>query len=268
MLSKLMKYDLKSMGKRLIPYYIVLILLALLERGISLITNNLIAVSSDKLAILSMISVPIKIMFFLSAIIILVFTLFISAERFYYNIYKDEGYLTNTLPVTKKAIINSKLLSSIITFLTSVIVLISALFIGIPNFIQIVESVMGVFSEVCGSKLLGTLIFGGLIFLSYINYLVTVYLAIALGHKRNNNKIIASVVYGIIIYIILQFASLISVGVVCIINPNIINELSMDIIPVNAMLQLMSASLILILIFNIIEQVLTIKVVSTKLNLE
>ena len=50
------------------------------------------------------------------------------AVRYYKNIYTDEGYLTNTLPVTARQIVLSKLFTSIIwTMLTGIVVSLSVL---------------------------------------------------------------------------------------------------------------------------------------------
>lgn len=53
--------------------------------------------------------------------------------RFVKNIYKDESYLTHTLPVSKNKIYLSKVLTAIITLLTSFIVIIACLAISALN---------------------------------------------------------------------------------------------------------------------------------------
>lgn len=55
--------------------------------------------------------------------------LIISAIRFYKNLFSDEGYLTFTLPVKLKHIINSKILSTSILTTSSILVLILCIFI-------------------------------------------------------------------------------------------------------------------------------------------
>ena len=49
--------------------------------------------------------------------------------RFIRNVYKDESYLTHTLPVEKKTIYASKVITALISIFTTVVVAVACLFI-------------------------------------------------------------------------------------------------------------------------------------------
>ena len=48
---------------------------------------------------------------------------------FLINLYKDESYLTHTLPIPKKTIYESKVISTLICIFTTTVVIIACLFI-------------------------------------------------------------------------------------------------------------------------------------------
>ena len=114
MLGKLLKYDLKWIYKLVIVFYALAFIFSLFSRMFLSIGDSLLW------SILSKISSGIAVSMLVSSIIN---TLMRSWVRFVRNIYKDEGYLTNTLPVSKRDIYLSKVLSSIIIMLTTTIVI-------------------------------------------------------------------------------------------------------------------------------------------------
>ena len=120
MLGKLLKYDLKWIYKLVIVFYALAFIFSLFSRMFLSIGDSILW------SILSKISSGVAVSMLVSSIIN---TLMRSWVRFVRNIYKDEGYLTNTLPVSKRDIYLSKVLSSIIIMLTTTIVIITCLFI-------------------------------------------------------------------------------------------------------------------------------------------
>ena len=121
MLVKLLKYDLKYMLKNMIIFYILTIFFSISTRILFAIDDSVI------LKIISQISVGC--MFSMMASI-LINTLMRSWVRFRDSIYKDEAYLTHTLPVTKNDIYNSKLFQTLIFFVISFSVIVIGLFIA------------------------------------------------------------------------------------------------------------------------------------------
>ena len=92
MLSKLLKYDLKYMIKSMSVFYILAIFFAVLTR---------IFFSLEKSVIITIIGqITVGCMFSMIANT-LINTMMRSWVRFRDSLYKDESYLTHTLPVTK-----------------------------------------------------------------------------------------------------------------------------------------------------------------------
>ena len=76
-------------------------------------------------------------------------TIMRSWVRFRDSLYKDEAYLTHTLPVTKKELYNSKFIQTLIFFIIGFIIVLISLFItyyskenwlGITNYIKTITT--------------------------------------------------------------------------------------------------------------------------------
>ena len=120
MLNKLLKYDLKWIYKFIVIFYLLAFIFSLFARIFNSINNSLL------FSIIATICSSCAVGMLVSS---LINTLMRSWVRFVRNIYKDESYLTHTLPVEKKTIYLSKVISSLICSFTTVIVIILCLFI-------------------------------------------------------------------------------------------------------------------------------------------
>ena len=112
MLIKLLKYDLKYMMKNMAIFYILSIFFAITTRVLFNLDDSVIN------KIISQISVGCMFAMIANT---LINTIMRSWIRFRDSLYKDEAYLTHTLPVTKNDIYNSKFLQTLIFFLISLI---------------------------------------------------------------------------------------------------------------------------------------------------
>ena len=120
MLNKLLKYDLKYMIKNMSIFYILAIFFSVTTR---------ILFSLNQTVIINIISqISVGCMYAMIANI-LINTMMRSWIRFRDSIYKDEAYLTHTLPVTKNNIYNSKFIQTLIFFILGFIIIILCLFI-------------------------------------------------------------------------------------------------------------------------------------------
>ena len=106
MLGKVLKYDLKSLIKNLIPLYVVLFGLGLMIRILGLFDNVSVIAIVCGLMIVALVFVS-----FLSVLLTGVF----SVKYYLENLFKDQAYLTHTLPVKKGTLLLSKVFSSLIT---------------------------------------------------------------------------------------------------------------------------------------------------------
>lgn len=162
MIKKLLKYDLKKMTRILIYIYIIAVGLA----GITRLIN--IGKNIQAIAIIGYVFSSLT----YSALASILVNTFVQILRvFVVNFYKDESYLTHTLPVKKSQLLLSKYLSSLIVIVFSVAVCVISLFImfysntlflTIRNFVQATVSgfnmpvwlfvglvILVVFSQIC-----------------------------------------------------------------------------------------------------------------------
>jgi len=120
MLGKLIKYDLKWVYKGIVIFYILSVFFSVIGRIFIEIEGSAL------FNILGKISFGFAISMMVNIIINCIMRLW---ARFVRNIYKDESYLTHTLPVAKKTIYASKIITSLISIITSVLVTIGCLYI-------------------------------------------------------------------------------------------------------------------------------------------
>lgn len=202
MLKKLLKYDLKWCFKPLLVFYILTLFLAIVIRAVESFKQTFILLIIDKIACGALISMVISILI----------NLFMrNWVRFIRNIYKDESYLTHTLPVTKNEIFLSKILTAIITLLTSFIVIIICLAIATLNentWLLLKESLekSAIYFNSSVFSLIAVMIIT--IFFETLFIIMSGILGIIIGHRSNNLKIVKSIVYGFIIYIVFSVLSL------------------------------------------------------------
>lgn len=118
MLRKLLKYEVKSTSRILLPLYGALLIFAFILK--IFIGSKLDGVNMDFLG-----GIPAVISIFtygatMAAVFIV--TIFIIMQRFYKNLLGDEGYLMNTLPVSTNLNICSKLITAIFWSLISIFI--------------------------------------------------------------------------------------------------------------------------------------------------
>ena len=198
MLNKLLKYDLKYMIKNMSIFYILSIFFAITTRILFNIDQSVM------IKILAQISNGCMIAMVANTIINVMMR---SWLRFNDSLYKDESYLTHTLPVTKNQLYNSKFILTLIFYFISFVIVLLTLFItyyskenwlAISNFIKTITIGLN----------MSTLFFISMtiiiIFLEIFNAIQCGFLGIILGHKKSNNKIVFSILFGFIIYLIAQ----------------------------------------------------------------
>ena len=124
MLKKLLKYDFKYIFKYWWMGALISFLLALAGGGCIRILDSVRSFPSvvNTAAILILVLAVIGLIAFLILSVALVFV------RFHKNFFTDEGYLTFTLPVKTSSLLNSKLISGVVTgLLTSIVMVVEVL---------------------------------------------------------------------------------------------------------------------------------------------
>lgn len=193
MLIKLLKYDLKYMLKNMMVFYVLSLIFAVFTRifaslGGSAMMNILYQISMGGL--------------FAMIANILINSLLRSWARFKESIFKDESYLTHTLPVTKNNIYDSKMIQSLVFFVAGFVIIVADLFIAffskekwtiLKNFVQNMAS---------GTYLVIAVLL--LLFLEFYNALQCGYLGMILGYGKNRGKAGFSALFGFIAYFVSQ----------------------------------------------------------------
>lgn len=198
MLSKLLKYDLKYMIKNMSIFYVLAIFFAITTRILFNVEQSII------INIIGQISVGCM---FAMLANILINTIMRSWVRFRDSLYKDEAYLTHTLPVTKNELYNSQFIQMLTFFFISFNVILISLFIAYyskDNWIVITNYIKTITTGLNMSTSFFVVMFITLIFLEVFNAIQCGLYGMILGHKKNNGKLGYSVLFGFIIYLLVQ----------------------------------------------------------------
>jgi len=198
MLNKLLKYDLKYMIKNMAIFYILSIFFAITTRILFNMEQSVI------INIIGQISVGCM---FAMIVNTLINTMMRSWIRFRDSLYKDESYLTHTLPVTKSELYNSKFIQTLVFFFISFVVILISLFIAYyskENWLAITNYVKTITTGLNMSTLFFITMAIIIIFLEVFNAIQCGFLGIILGNKMNNGKIGYSVLFGFITYLVAQ----------------------------------------------------------------
>ncbi|MDF2485562.1 MAG: putative rane protein [Herbinix sp.] len=191
MLSKLLKHEFKATARLMLPLYLVLCVLTIVDR---------IALSIEFKGALNVIPVFATFAYGLSIVAIAVVSFVIIVLRFYKNLMTDEGYLMFTLPTKSHQLINSKLLVSFVWNIASILVIILSIFgvmatpdrmdlfrDGYQMFISELKQEFGAFNM---SLFLFEFIV--LMIVGLINNILIIYVSIAVGQLFNGHKVLGS----------------------------------------------------------------------------
>ena len=198
MLNKLLKYDLKYMIKNMTVFYVLAIFFAITTRILFNIEQSVI------INIIGQISVGCM---FAMIANILINTMMRSWVRFRDSLYKDEAYLTHTLPVTKNEIYNSKFIQTLIFFFIGFFVILTSLFIAYyskENWLFLTTYIETITTGLNMSTSFFAVMIVTLIFLEVFNAIQCGFYGMILGHRKNNGKLGYSILFGFIIYLLAQ----------------------------------------------------------------
>lgn len=212
MLGKLIKYDFKALKKTLLPlcfgavalsvFVTLLMKLFFLYKDYS---YNLSRVLDD---IFGTVLSLLLIFGFLGLVAAAIVSWFLILKRYYQNLFKDDGYLTFTLPVKTSGILLSKLISSTIwSLITSLFAIVSiAIFVvfgtsrqfinmdAIDTFSRIWEAYWSTPLLTLKDYIIIPIIFTLLVLSSVVQNILLLFLAITLGNQvSRKHKILGSV---------------------------------------------------------------------------
>lgn len=208
MLTKLMKYELKATSRLLVPLYLILLLLSIINRFAFKLNNY------D--GILKVINVFFMASYIALIFVVLIVTVIYMIVRFYKNLLTDEGYLMFTLPAKSHQLVTSKLLITVLWSIVSIAVILISLFIAfatpdsMPAIVREIRNAMAEINrEFAGSQVLFIIEIIIMCLLGLVSNILLIYVSIALGQLYSKHKIIGSFGAYMIIYTIIQFLMII-----------------------------------------------------------
>ena len=247
MLGKLLKYDLKWVYKVVIVFYVLSLIFAILTRIFFNIENSLLFDVIGKISNGVMISMLIS---------SLINGLMRSWVRFISNVYKDESYLTHTLPVKKSSIYLSKVITAMICSFTTVAISVVCIFISYysKENLEFLKNALELAADTYDMTVISLiLVISFVIFLEVLFITLIGYVGIIIGHKSNKNKMLKTIVIGIVLYL---FTSTITLGIIYIIglfNENVMNVINTtDIVNAESIKNVMMAGIIIYIVYNLI----------------
>ena len=139
-------------------------------------------------------------------------------------LFGDESYLSHTLPVKKETHYASKALAAAICVFVSMVAIIAVLFImyWTENVAQLVKQFIVPFADYLGASVWEiVLCLFVLLCLEFFNVAQLGFMGIILGHRYNQSKILLSVVFGFIAYMITQIVTVFGMLLVGLLNTDI-----------------------------------------------
>ena len=189
MLTKLIKYDLKSLACILIPTNLFLLVYAFVARLV--ITSELYNSLPNYVIGLGVTT------YIILLVLINYITLFAVIYRFYKNLFTDEGYLTLTLPVTPSQHLLAKTISGTFWIVLSYFVLTASILmiVLVPEITKNSDMIMNEMSK--AMEMPATLFFTSTFLVGLISCFFALpfyYVCIALGQLFSKHRILAAVV--------------------------------------------------------------------------
>lgn len=212
MLKKLLKYDLKWILKVEYIWSAITIIFAILTRLTNLLNESVIT------SIIKSVLTSITITGMLNVLFNGIIRTWIRVRN---NLYKDEAYLTHTLPVESKTILSSKVLSGIITMLFGILIITISFFIAFYNesLINYIKESMQIVATTLNSSVTKILLILFIVlFLEFTFILMVGITGIIKGHEANDGKVIKSVLYSGIYWLSFSILSLLIVYLISLAN--------------------------------------------------
>ena len=193
MFGKLLKYDFRSMWKQFAFIWPAALVLAVVNRFTLDGLDSSSSVGETTAGVAMLVYVAILMAMFIVAVI---FTI----QRFYRGLLGDEGYLMHTLPVKPWQLVASKLICAVVTTAANVAVAILSMLLIIPWSHEDVREVFEAFRYLFShwniqatEMTVAVLEFVLCTLVSLAVGYLHLYLAMALGHLFNKNRIAMSV---------------------------------------------------------------------------
>ncbi len=270
MLSKLVKYDLKSGSHIMFPAYIFIMLCAVFSRIMKFISGisdgnfksitNFLFIFSGFILILSIVA---------ACVITLVWVVL----RYRNNLLRDEGYLMHTLPVSPSKLYFSKMAAAMLFFLLDIIVVfLSVIFSGLVGWDDFKEIIVTFHYGAAEYKINGNIYIASIIILLIIALYFSIsqlFISLNIGYSlpfgKGTSRDLISVAVYIATYTIMQILMVLIIIVPLFISGvDIENETQI----LKYTQNFLFIAIIVIAAFSAICSTISIKLMQKKLNLE
>ena len=200
MLGKLIKYEFLATGRQLLPAYGGVLLFAVLSRIVIEIMGGFAFFAEGLVTpLLGAVFAIMMIFYGLSICGALVLTVVLIVRRFYLNLFRDEGYLTNTLPVSVDGHIWGKLIPATCWSIVGLLVTIASVAIVFGGLIAGAIAAYGppvdwtyFWNDVfAGVPMLLLVLLNGLV--STMAGILAFYSALSIGQLVNRHKILLAI---------------------------------------------------------------------------
>lgn len=142
-------------------------------------------------------------------------------KMFRRSLYGYDAYITNTLPIERKTLYLSKVLTSTIVLLASILIIFLSVYIISYDTFAVENDIISSIHYIYGNNIM--LLF--FLFLVFINVVQSGYTGIIIGHQKSNSQNQFSILFGMITYIISLFIVFLVIFIAALLNTNIMNLL-------------------------------------------
>ena len=200
MFLKVFKYDFKAIFFKFIPVLAILPILAILVRLVNLIRWDTIF-SGLMITLLNG-------LFMFGCLATFLYTVVICIMRYVKSLFRDQGYLTHTLPVNKHQLLLSQILADVLMEIIGVLLVVICIMIAyfsLNTFNTVANVISDMFNTIISGNEIVNLFSGTFTLLIFcvlfgsLQSLFVIYTGVAIGHAFSKNKGILSVVFCIAI---------------------------------------------------------------------
>lgn len=203
MLKKLFKYEWKAISRMLLVVHGFALLFAVISRIYIMLAGGFDKAYDSEIPAVVAIAAILTVTLIVAVASASCFTCFYIAYRFYKNVFTDQGYLTNTLPVTPNQIMLSKYCTAVLWLILDAISFSLCMMIMFMEDFTLFKDIADLARGLSSMNLLGWIVLADVI-LFVLFTIVEVYFSIAVGNLFQTHKVLGSIGVYVGLYIIQQ----------------------------------------------------------------
>jgi len=189
MLSKLLKNDLKRNMRWMWILFVGTLAIAGLTRGFKEL--------GESIAFFKVLGIIFDSVFYALLVNVILHPFLRNFLNFTKSFYSDESYLTHTLPVTKKQLLNSKFLTALIEIVLGFVCLVLSLLImfGSPTMFDTLKLLLSMVITGEFSVILVLSLFVILVIVEFLMFISIIYFSIVLAYREKEKRVLRTFLY-------------------------------------------------------------------------